>query len=90
MPSGFDPFRLKIAAEMGSAEALKQAVKAKMGISILSKRAVASELEQGSLITASLDNLQMKRYFYLVQKTYSQLNPTAHLFLNFVRQKAKS
>jgi DNA-binding transcriptional LysR family regulator len=57
---------LKIVATLGSTSAVKQAVKAGLGASILSRIAVQEELANGSLVEIHIKGLQMKRKFYLV------------------------
>ena len=43
---GFDPSRLMGVAEMGSTEAVRQGIKGRIGASILSREAVAEDLQQ--------------------------------------------
>jgi len=57
---------LKIAGIFGSTDAIKQAVKAGLGVSILSKFSVADELEHKLLEEIKLTDIQMKRNFYIV------------------------
>ena len=49
-----------------SAETIKKAVSANLGISVISKRAVITELNSGELISFSLPNVNFFRYFWLV------------------------
>jgi DNA-binding transcriptional LysR family regulator len=57
--------RIRIAGIFGSTEAVKEAVKAGMGVSILSKFSVADELEHGQLTEIELTDIDMKRLFYI-------------------------
>jgi DNA-binding transcriptional LysR family regulator len=57
---------LNIVTTLGSTSAVKQAVKAGLGASILSRIAIQEELVNGSLIEIPIKSLQMKRKFYLV------------------------
>jgi DNA-binding transcriptional LysR family regulator len=57
---------IKIAGIFGSTDAVKQAVKAGLGISILSRFAVKDELEHKLLSEIKITDIQMKRSFYIV------------------------
>lgn len=69
---GIDDF--SIVAEMGSTEAVRQAVKNKVGLSILSLIAVADDIETGQLKAISIEGLKLKRRFYLT--THKQRSPS--------------
>ena len=57
-----------IVATLGSTSAVKQAVKAKLGASVISRIAVQEELDSGILQEIPIKNLKMKRKFYLVRQ----------------------
>lgn len=79
---GLDPAKLHSLAEIGSTEAIRQAVKARLGISILSSLSVREDLERGSLVSVPLANINITRPFYLVQRRNRALSPLAQSFLN--------
>jgi DNA-binding transcriptional LysR family regulator len=83
--AGFDPANLQAMAEMGSTEAVRQCVKAGLGISILSSLAVAEDVRQGALAIVPLQGLTIQRPLYLVQRKNRQLSPLGQLFLNHLR-----
>ncbi|MBF0287729.1 MAG: LysR family transcriptional regulator [SAR324 cluster bacterium] len=58
--------KLRVIATMGSTEAVKQALKADLGASILSRVAIQKELQEGSLKEIGINNLKMNRKFYLI------------------------
>ena len=61
--------------EMGSSEAVKEAILAGLGVSILSIFAVERELSQGLLTAVNISNCTMERYFYLIyKKQFSLMN----------------
>jgi DNA-binding transcriptional LysR family regulator len=61
------PFNsLNICATLGSSAAVKEAVKANLGISALSRYAIKNDLERGSLKKLHIEGFTMKRSFYLV------------------------
>lgn len=87
--AGFDPATLKVVAEMGSTEAVRQGIKARIGISILSSKAVAEDLERGTLFGLTIKNVRLYRPFYLVQRKSRQISPLGTAFLNHLRMTAK-
>lgn len=83
---GFSPSRLRLVAEMGSTEAVRQGIKAKIGISILSARAVAEDLERGTLFAVPLNDIRFSRPFYLAHRKNRQLSPLCAAFLRHLRE----
>ncbi len=71
---------LQIVAEMGNSESLRQAVKAGLGLTILSKRAVAEELAAGTLCQLHIEGLQIHRNIYLARHLRRTLSPLAEAF----------
>jgi DNA-binding transcriptional LysR family regulator len=82
---GFDPSRLYQVAEMGNTESVRQGIKAKIGVSILSSKAVAEDLERGTLAAVALDGIRLSRPFYLAQRRNRQASPLCTAFLNHLR-----
>lgn len=78
--------RLQIVAEMGSTEAVRQGIKSEVGIAILSSRAVAEDIERGSLVTVPLANIRLSRPFYLIIRKNRQSSPICSTFLDFLQQ----
>jgi DNA-binding transcriptional LysR family regulator len=85
---GFPPSRLKIVAEMGSTEAVRQGIKAHIGVSILSWQAVAEDLERGALVAIPLDGIRLFRSFYLANRKNREPSPLCTAFLNHLRNAA--
>lgn len=81
---------LKVVAEIGSTAAVKEAVKAGIGASILSKRAVSDDLDCGKLATLSIQGQDMRRPFYLVQRKNRVLSPIAASFIDYIKNSASS
>ncbi len=81
-----DLARLQIVAEMGSTEAVRQGVKSEVGIAILSRRAVAEDIDCGSLAVVPLANIRLSRPFYLVTRKNRQSSPICSTFLDFLQQ----
>lgn len=77
--------RFNIVCEMGSSEAVKEAIIAGLGASILSIYAIKRELKQGTIIDVPIQNCTIQRYFYLIYKRQFNLMHHHKLFLEFVK-----
>jgi DNA-binding transcriptional LysR family regulator len=69
-----------------SQEAIKEAVKAGLGLTVISRKAVEEELKAGVLEGYRLQDLHLKRNFYLVFRKKRILPPLSHAFLQFTLQ----
>jgi DNA-binding transcriptional LysR family regulator len=78
--AGVDLGTLCIAGEMGSNQAIKQAVKAGMGITVLSRIAVEEESRQGVLAFLRVQDLAVTRGFYVVTHRERSRSPVAEAF----------
>jgi len=76
---------LRISMELGSTEAVKQAVMAGFGISILSRISIRRELGQRTIIAVPIRGLKMQRDFYEVYHSRRPLHPIARAFREFLR-----
>lgn len=83
--SGFDPARLTVVAEMESTEAVRQGIKAGLGISILSFLAVEEDVRWGSLMTVPIKGVCMERSFYLIRRKNRQLSPLGLAFFRHLQ-----
>ena len=88
--SDFDPQRLNVVAEMGSTDAIRQAIKAKVGVSILSRRAIADELNFQQLCQIAIQDLFFIRHFYLVTHKKRTRSPLAQAFVDFLLENRDS
>ena len=86
--AGVPPSRLNVVAEMGSTEAIRQGIKARIGISILSSRAVSEDIAHGLLASLPVKGLRLERPFYLVQRKNRQLSPLCTAFISHLRERA--
>lgn len=77
---------LQIVAEIGSTAAVKEAVKAGIGISILSKRAVQDDVNCGRLITIGIKDLDLRRPFYFIKRKNRELSPVAAAFVDYLQK----
>jgi DNA-binding transcriptional LysR family regulator len=79
---------LNVVAEMGSTEAIRQGIKAGVGVSILSECAVAEELASETLKKIKIRGLSFKRAFYLTVHRRRTQSPLCRTFVDFLsRQK---
>lgn len=76
---------IKIAGIFGSTDAIKQAVKAGLGVSILSKLSVKDELKYGIFKEIKLSDIQMKRKFYIVTHKKRTLPAAYNLFMEYLK-----
>ena len=79
-----------ISGVFGSTDAIKQAVKAGLGVSILSKFSVADELKYKILEEIKLTDIQMKRRFYIVTHKKRTLPRLYETFLNYIIAESKN
>ena len=75
---------LKTTMKLGSNEAIKLAVKSKLGISMLSQLALTKEIENGELVVLDVEGFPRIDSWYLAYPEGSQLSTVAEAFYNFV------
>jgi len=83
--AGFPYSRLDVVAEMGSTEAVRQAVKAKIGMAVLSLYAVGEDIERNTLHRVLVKGFQIPRPFFLAQRKNRELSPLCSAFLDHLR-----
>jgi DNA-binding transcriptional LysR family regulator len=76
---------LNVSMELGSAEAVKVALLAGFGFSILSRISIRHELEVGTIVEVPIRGLTMKRGFYDVFHRRRPLHPIAQAFRAFLK-----
>jgi len=84
---GFDPSRLQVTMELGSTGAIKSAVEANLGISILSRSSVRHERALGVLKALPLQDIRFHRHFYAIYLKSVLLPISAMTFLTFIRER---
>jgi DNA-binding transcriptional LysR family regulator len=83
--SGHWSGQLNVVAEMGSTEAVRQAIKAGVGVSILSECAVGDELAAGTLKKVGINGISFQRAFYLIVHKHRTQSPLCHAFVKFLK-----
>jgi len=77
-------------ARLGTSTAVKEAIKSGFGVSILSSRAIKTELEAGLLKTVKIKGLPvMSRSFYLIRDRRRIASPLCHAMLEFLQASGK-
>lgn len=72
--------------ELGSSEAIKQAVMAGLGISVLSLHNLRLELEAGLIAVLDVEHFPLMRSWYAVHLKGKKLSNTTRMFLDFLLQ----
>jgi DNA-binding transcriptional LysR family regulator len=81
---------INITGIFGSTDAIKQAVKAGLGVSILSRLSVKDELKHNILKEIELTDIQMKRKFYIVTHKKRTLPLLHTIFLEHIKTESKN
>ncbi len=77
----------RVVGEMGSTQAIKQAVRAGVGIALISRRAVEDECRAGLMACVRVKDLKVARSFYLVTHKDRTRSPLAQAFLDFLESQ---
>jgi len=80
---------LHVVARFGTSTAVKEAVKAGLGVSVLSWRAVQTELAAGALKALRIQGVSMQRRFYLIRDRRRTASPLCMALLDFLRSHPK-
>jgi len=80
---------LKAVARLGTSTAVKEGIKAGLGVSILSSRALETELDSGVLKTLKVENLRMHRSFYLIRDRRRIASPLNRALCDFLMKSSK-
>jgi len=80
---------LKVVARLGTSTAVKEGVKAGLGISILSAIALDTELKAGVLKALRLKGIPMFRHFYLIRDKRRTASPIGRSLMNFLITASK-
>ncbi len=88
--SGFGITKLSVAAEMGSTEAVRQAVKARLGVSIISRHAIEEDLERGILAEVQIEGVSFTRPLYSISRRGKRTTPACSAFLEYLRTSLRN
>jgi len=79
----------KVRMELSTNEAIKQAVLAGLGVSIMSRYTLGLDTEQNDVVTLDVEGFPIERQWYLVYPGGKQPSAVAEAFMAFVRTEAK-
>jgi DNA-binding transcriptional LysR family regulator len=85
-----DSSALTVVAELGSTEAIRQALKSGAGVSVISLRAIQDDLDRGTLRTVPLEGIKLSRDFYLVYHKNRSRSPLCEAFASFLLESISS
>ncbi|MCP1306000.1 selenium metabolism-associated LysR family transcriptional regulator [Paenibacillus tyrfis] len=85
--AGFDVSNLKIVMELGSTGAVKSAVEAGLGISIVSQSSVKHEAALGVLQVKNVEGVSFARSFHAIYLSSTLLPISAVTFMTFLRER---
>jgi DNA-binding transcriptional LysR family regulator len=80
---------LNMGIELPTIEAIKRFVAMGNGVALVPRLAVARELENGDLVSVTVDELEMKRVLRLAHRRQATLSYAARSFLKTVRSMAE-
>jgi DNA-binding transcriptional LysR family regulator len=81
---GLHPEELNVSGIFGSTDAVKQAVKAGLGVAVVSRFSVIDELRFGILREIGVEDLKMRRMFYIVTHRKRSLPRLYDAFLTYL------
>ena len=85
--AGLEP---RLAMELGSNEAVKRAVRAGLGVGLLSRRAADSELAAGHLVVLDVPSWSCRRGLYAIHRRDKRLTAAERAFLDLARASARA
>jgi DNA-binding transcriptional LysR family regulator len=80
---------MKIRMELGSNEAIKQAIVGGLGVSVLSQHTLALDAPMGQLTVLDVEGFPIARHWYVVYPAGRQLSIVARAFLDYLMQAPK-
>jgi DNA-binding transcriptional LysR family regulator len=82
--------KIRQGMQMTRNEAIKQAVRAGLGLSIVSIHTIDLELKTGRLVILDVDGFPIKRQWFLVYRKGKRLSPPGQAFRAFVLSESKN
>jgi DNA-binding transcriptional LysR family regulator len=74
----------QVSARFGSSTAVKEGIKSGLGLSILSARAIETELKAGLLRALKIKGLSISRNFFLIRNKQRIASPSCQAMLNYL------
>ena len=80
---------LKVKLELGSNEAIKQAIAGGLGISVLSRHTLTTKGDSTELAILDVEHFPIRRHWYMVYPTGKQLSVVARTYFDYLLNAAK-
>ncbi len=80
---------INVVMEIGSNEAIKQAIVGGLGLSVLSRHVLALEGTKGPLTVLDVEGFPIQRHWYVVYPANKQLSVVARTFLGYLLDEGK-
>lgn len=87
MTCGIEPSSLKFRLELGSTEAVLNAVSEGIGISVVSRYAAQSRVQTGELACLRIAGFPSRRWLYFITKKNSEPKPLVKTFMKFLKDQ---
>jgi DNA-binding transcriptional LysR family regulator len=81
--------KMKVEMEIGSNEAIKQAIVGGLGLSVLSRHSLALEGPQGPLVVLDVEGFPIQKHWYVIYPRSKQLSIVAQTFLDYLLTEGK-
>ncbi len=75
---------LNVSARFGSSTAIKEGIRSGLGLSIVSSRAIKTEVKAGLLKSLKIKGISMSRNFYLIRNRLRIASPSCKAMLDFL------
>jgi DNA-binding transcriptional LysR family regulator len=79
----------QVRMELSTNEAIKQAILAGLGVSIMSRYTLGLDVEENKLVTLDVEGFPLAHHWYFVYPVGKQLPVAAKAFMDFVRENTK-
>jgi len=79
----------QVKMELSGNEAIKEAILAGLGVSIMSRYTLGLEAEQNQLVTLDVEGFPLERHWYFVYSVGKQLTIAAQAFMDFTRENVQ-
>jgi DNA-binding transcriptional LysR family regulator len=84
-----DGLTMKVKLELGSNEAIKQAIVGGMGLSVLSKHTLALEGPNNQMVILDVEGFPIERFWYVVYPSGKQLSAITKAFYEYLLNEGK-
>lgn len=81
--------KMRVEMEIGSNEAIKQAIVGGLGLSVLSRHSLALEGSQGPLVVLDVEGFPIQKHWYVIYPRNKKLSIVAQTFLDYLLTEGK-